>query len=138
MMSQVWRKLAPRTRQMLALHLSIHPNNLVHSYLLVLRENAPLTAFFCCLVTISLILSVRIPTHAEIYRDKYPSNYRFFPSEGLNRITFYTFLAIVVYMGLNPRDDYFSYWSTDLLFAHSSSRYNFHVTCFQQYLYFCM
>ena len=68
-------------------------------------------------------------TYAEIYRDKYPNSYKFIPSEDLNRIIFYTFLAIVVYMGLNPRNDYFSYWS---------SPYNFHVTCFQQYSRFCM
>ena len=55
-------------------------------------------------------------TYAEIYRDKYPCSFKFFPTGGLNRIIFYTFLAIIVYMGLNPRDDYFSYWSTDLLF----------------------
>ena len=36
-----------------------------------------------------------------------------FTPEGLNRINFKIFLAIVVYMGLHPRDD----WSTDLLFS---------------------
>ena len=42
---------------------------------------------------------------------------KFYPKEGLNRNNFMLFLAIVVYMGLHPREDYFSYWSNDLLFS---------------------
>ncbi len=48
-------------------------------------------------------------TYAEIHQDKYPSNYR----TGITRVQFYAFLAIVTYMGANPRSDYFTYWSTD-------------------------
>lgn len=52
MMNQVWRKSTPETQQMLVLQLSIHQNNPVHSYLVVLRVNVLLTTSFCFLATI--------------------------------------------------------------------------------------
>ena len=54
--------------------------------------------------------------YAELYKDKYKYSYKYY-QEGLNRINFMLFLAIVVYMGFHPREDYFSYWSNDPLFS---------------------
>ena len=56
-------------------------------------------------------------SYAELYKYKYPYSYSRSPDEGLNRINFYLFLCVVIYMGLHPRDDYFSYWSTDPLYS---------------------
>ena len=39
---------------------------------------------------------------AELYKDKYKYSYKYYTKEGLNRINFMLFLAIVVYMGLHP------------------------------------
>ena len=47
-------------------------------------------------------------TYAEIHQDKYPSNYRTFAEGGITHVQFYAFLAIVTYMGANPRSDYFT------------------------------
>lgn len=62
-------------------------------------------------------ICVNSNTYAEIYRDRYPFSYRYYPEGGLTRPIFYLFLGIVVYMGLHPRHDYFLYWSTDPLFS---------------------
>ena len=55
-------------------------------------------------------------SYAELYTYKYPYSYSRYPDEGLNR-NFYLFLCVVIYMGLHPRDDNFSYWSTDPLYS---------------------
>ncbi len=56
-------------------------------------------------------------TYAEIYSDKYKFSYDFYPKDGLARQSFYQFLSVVIFMGTNPRTDYFSYWSTDSIFS---------------------
>ena len=61
-------------------------------------------------------ICVNSNSYAELHRDKYPYSYSHYPDGGLTRLSFYQFLAVVIYMGLHPRDDYFSYWSTDPLF----------------------
>ena len=52
-------------------------------------------------------------SYAEVLQDKYKYGYHY-PKESIN---FKIFLAIVLYMCLHPRDDYFSYWSTHSLFS---------------------
>ena len=51
-------------------------------------------------------------SYTELYQDKYPNNYKYYPKNGFNRISFYTFLSIV---GLHPQEDYF-YWSIHTVF----------------------
>ena len=63
------------------------------------------------------MICVSSNSYAELLQDRYKYSYQYYPKEGLNRINFKIFLAIVVYMGLHPRDNYFSYWSTDPLFS---------------------
>ena len=62
-------------------------------------------------------ICVNSNTYAEIYRDKYKYSYRFYPENGLTRYNFYQFLSIVIFMGINPRSDYFSYWSKNPIFS---------------------
>ena len=56
-------------------------------------------------------------SYAELYRINTNTAISFTPKRGLNRVNFKLFLAIVVYMGLHPREKYFSYWSKELLFS---------------------
>ena len=51
-------------------------------------------------------------TYAESHQDKYP-----YPEGGITRVQFYAYLAIVTYIGANPRSDYFTYCSIDPFFA---------------------
>jgi len=62
-------------------------------------------------------ISINSNTYAEIYSDKYKFNYAFYPKDGLIRQSFYQLLSVVIFMGINPRTDYFSYWSTDSIFS---------------------
>ena len=54
---------------------------------------------------------------AEINSEKYKFSYIHYPENGLNRYNFNLFLFYVICMGLYPRSDYFSYWTTDTIFS---------------------
>ena len=50
----------------------------------------------------------------EILPGEVPYTYKYYSQEWLNRISTYTLLSIIIYMGLHPQG-FFPYWSTDFL-----------------------
>ena len=42
-------------------------------------------------------------SYAVLYQDKYPYSYKYYFQNGLNRINFYQFLSIVIYMPSSTR-----------------------------------